>query len=48
MSLDWENPAVLGLGRLPNRTTGFGHATRESAFNEDPGASALQNKPNGG
>jgi hypothetical protein len=38
MAFDWENPAVLGINRLPSRASGFSHATREAAFDEDPGA----------
>lgn len=33
---DWENPQVLQRNRLGPRTTGFPHATRESAWAEDP------------
>jgi len=37
MSNDWENPKVLAINRLPSRTSGFSHPTREGAYEEDPG-----------
>jgi len=38
MSYEWENPRVLAVNRLPSRTSGFSHPTREGAYEEDPGA----------
>lgn len=35
MAHDWENPLVLHRHRLPPRTTGYPHATREGAWQED-------------